>query len=54
MDSKMYLDRWGILTPSHLNKIQKKMYEFQIPSDLGRILGKIHGRKGFSNFIADQ
>jgi hypothetical protein len=54
VDSKTYLDRWGILTPSHLNKIQKKMYEFQIPSDLGRIPGKIHGGEGFSNFTADQ
>ena len=44
----------GILTPSHLNKIQKKMYEFQIPSNLGRILRKIHGEEGFSNFTVDQ
>jgi len=50
---RIWIDR-GILTPSHLNKIQKKMYEFQIPSDLGRIPGKIHGGEGFSNFTADQ
>src|SRR2546429_836428 len=27
----------GILTPTVLNKIQEKMKEFHIPSDLGRI-----------------
>ena len=31
---RIWIDE-GILTPSHLNKIQKKIYEFQIPSDLG-------------------
>src|SRR5947207_9743439 len=30
------------------------MDEFQIPSDLVQILGKIHAGKGFSNFTADQ
>ena len=30
------------------------MNEFQIPSDLDRILGKIHEGEGFSNFMADQ
>src|SRR3954451_11042206 len=30
------------------------MNEFQIPSDLGRIPGKIHEGEGFSNFTADQ
>ncbi|EXX67735.1 hypothetical protein RirG_111740 [Rhizophagus irregularis DAOM 197198w] len=30
------------------------MDEFQIPSDLGRIPGKIHCGEGFSNFTADQ
>ena len=30
------------------------MNEFQIPSDLGRIPGKIHAGEGFSNFTADQ
>ena len=34
--------------------VQKKMDEFQIPSDLERIPGKIHAGKGFSNFTADQ
>ena len=54
VDSKTNLDRWGILTPNSLNKIQKKMDEFQIPSDLGRIPGKIHSGEGFTNFTADQ
>ena len=44
----------GILTSNSLNNIQKKMNEFQVPSDLGRIPGKIHGGEGFSNFTADQ
>lgn len=44
----------GILTSNSLSKIQKKMDEFQIPSDLGRIPGKIHAGEGFSNFTADQ
>ena len=30
------------------------MNEFQVPSDLGQIPGKIHGEEGFSNFTADQ
>ena len=30
------------------------MNEFQIPSDLGRIPGKIHEGEGFSNFTANQ
>ncbi|GBC14554.2 hypothetical protein GLOIN_2v1775288 [Rhizophagus irregularis DAOM 181602=DAOM 197198] len=30
------------------------MDEFQIPSDLGRIPGKIHSGEGFTNFTADQ
>ncbi|EXX65890.1 hypothetical protein RirG_128980 [Rhizophagus irregularis DAOM 197198w] len=30
------------------------MDEFQIPSDLGRIPGKIHSGEGFANFTADQ
>ena len=37
-----------------LKIIQKKMDEFQIPSDLGRIPGKINNGEGFSNFTADQ
>jgi hypothetical protein len=44
----------GILNQRSLIKIQKKMDEFQVPSDLGRIPGKIHCREGFSNFTADQ
>ena len=30
------------------------MDEFQVPSDLGRILEKIHCEEGFLNFTADQ
>jgi len=30
------------------------MYEFQIPSDLDRVPGKIHGGEGFLNFTANQ
>jgi len=44
----------GILTLDSLNIIQKRMDEFQIPSDLGRIPGKINVGEGFSNFTADQ
>ena len=43
-----------ILTTNTLKMVQKKMDEFQIPSDLERILGKIHAGEGFSNFTADQ
>ena len=50
---QIWIDK-GILTSNSLNKIQKKMNEFQIPSDLGRIPGKIHEEEGFSNFTADQ
>jgi len=44
----------GILNQESLIEIQKKMDEFQVPSDLGRIPGKIHCSEGFSNFTADQ
>jgi hypothetical protein len=44
----------GVLIPNSLKQIQKKMNEFQIPSDLGRIPGNIHAGEGFSNFTADQ
>ena len=50
---RIWIDK-GILTSNSLNKIQKKMNEFQIPSELGRIPGKIHEEEGFSNFTADQ
>jgi len=43
-----------ILTQSDLQSIQKKMNEFRVPADLGRIPGKIYGGEGFSNFTADQ
>ena len=44
----------GILTPTVLNKIQGKLKEFHVPSDLGRIPGKIDCGEGFTNFTADQ
>lgn len=44
----------GILTQNSFNQIQKAMDQFQVPSDLGRIPGKIHCGEGFSNFTADQ
>jgi hypothetical protein len=43
-----------ILTQNNLQSIQKKMNEFQVPADLGRIPGKIYCGEGFSNFTADQ
>jgi len=42
------------LTSNSLNKIQKKMNEFQILFDLDQISEKIYGREGFFNFTADQ
>ena len=50
---RIWVDR-GILDQESLIKIQRKMDEFQVPSDLGRIPGKIHCGEGFSNFTADQ
>ena len=42
------------LTTSVLNEIQRKMNQFSIPADIGRILGKIYCSEGFSNFTANQ
>lgn len=44
----------NILSQNALLLVQKKMNEFQIPADLGRIPGKVHCGEGFSNFTADQ
>jgi hypothetical protein len=44
----------NILSRNALLLVQKKMNEFQIPADLGRIPGKVHCGEGFSNFTADQ
>jgi hypothetical protein len=44
----------NILTQNDLQSIQKKMNEFQVPADLGRIPSKIHSGEGFTNFTADQ
>src|SRR6266498_6108688 len=43
----------SILTPKTLKKIQKKMDEFQVPADLGRIPRKVDIGEYFSNFTAD-
>ena len=43
----------GVLSFNSLDQIQRKMNEFQIPADLGRIPRKIHCGEGFSNFTAD-
>ena len=43
-----------ILTSNSLNKIQKKINEFQILFNLDQISGKIYGGEGFSNFTANQ
>ena len=37
-----------------LNEVQSKMNQFSVPSDIGRIPGKIYCGEGFSNFTADQ
>ena len=44
----------GVLLSNDLNNIQKKINEFQVPADLGRIPGKIYCGEGFSNFTVDQ
>ena len=44
----------SILSQNTLRSIQKKMDEFQVPADLGRIPGKIYSGEGFTNFTADQ
>ena len=44
----------GILTPISLGKIQRKMNEIHVPTDLGQIPGKIDCGEGFTNFTADQ
>ena len=49
---RLWVDE-GILNQESLKKIQKKMDEFQVPSNLGRIPRKIHCGEGFSNFTAN-
>jgi hypothetical protein len=44
----------GILTEDALKEIQTTMENFQVPSDIGRIPGKVYCGEGFSNFTADQ
>jgi len=50
---KIWVDE-KVLDQDALKSIQRKMNEFQIPADLGRIPGKIKCGEGFSNFTADQ
>jgi Transposase family tnp2 len=50
---RIWIDE-GILTPNVLKEIQKKMNQFQVPSDLGRISRKVDCGEGFSHFTADQ
>lgn len=50
---QIWIDQ-GILTKNILNEVQKKMNQFSVPADIGRIPGKIYCGEGFSNFTADQ
>lgn len=50
---KIWVDE-GVLTPDVLKKVQKKMDEFKVPSDLSQIPGKVDCGDSFSNFTADQ
>ena len=50
---RIWIDE-NIITQNTLRSIQKKMNNFQVPTDLGRIPANIHGSEGFSNFTADQ
>jgi hypothetical protein len=43
-----------VLKPESLKEIQRKMNQFQVPADIGRIPGKVECGEGFSNFTADQ
>ena len=43
-----------ILMQNMLTEIQHIMQNFQIPSDIGRIPGKVNSGDGFSSFTADQ
>ena len=50
---RIWIDE-GILMQSMLTEIQHMMQNFQIPSNIGRIPGKVNSGDGFSNFTADQ
>jgi hypothetical protein len=43
-----------VLKPESLREIQRKMNQFQVPADIGRIPGKVECGEGFANFTADQ
>jgi hypothetical protein len=44
----------NVLKSESLREIQKKMNQFQVPADVGRIPGKVECGEGFANFTADQ
>ncbi|EXX50690.1 hypothetical protein RirG_268450 [Rhizophagus irregularis DAOM 197198w] len=44
----------NILKLETLKEIQKKMNQFQVLADIGRIPGKVECGEGFANFTADQ
>ena len=50
---RIWIDE-GILTSNVLKEIQKKMNQFQVPADLGRIPKKVDYGEGFSYFTTDQ
>ena len=43
-----------VLKLESLRAIQRKMNQFQVPVDIGRISGKVECGEGFANFTADQ
>jgi len=50
---RIWIDE-GILTSNVLKEVQKKMNQFQVPADLGRIPKKVDCGEGFSYFTTDQ
>jgi hypothetical protein len=49
---RIWIDE-NILKLESLRDIQKKINQFQVPADIGRILRKVEYDKGFANFMAD-
>ena len=49
---RLWVDE-GVLTSSDLKKTQTIINQFQVPSDLDRVPGKIHAGEGFSNFTVE-
>ena len=50
---RIWIDE-GILTPNMFTIMQSKMNRINVPSDIGRIPGKLNCDEGFLNFMADQ